>query len=449
MNSLVRLWSKRVWCFRFVHLLVAALVAAVVVVALLYQGYVGALSESFADRLVFPQFPGAAAVFAPGLVQPPRQVTTPPNLQLALMTTTTRHGNIHLGVVLSSYAGGWPVPKGNEVWLPVSLRGHVFDEGVGDSLTLTYFGRGPWQQAEVVVAGYYEDARLLSPILISLPFAQEWLGDQLVYAQSVLVYPESALRQLRSNLYRIPNAQLVSLDSAFLGAKYLVSSMFAGGDLALVLGIVFLAIGVGIFGLLVFLDSRSEIAMLKTLGLKPGEVSRLSLFEFGFSTLIGLGLGWAVISVLQEHISFPFKYDLALLRHGFLLVGCAFALALFAPARLARVATVNELLLKRPILLFSQVISSVEGQRPALHDIISRGWSCLKLESDGSNFLGTVVPQQGAFVRQGELVGWQTTWFGMGEKRYVAPHDGIVQMVDPKRGVVAISPCVEPKEGSI
>ncbi len=447
MSSFLRLWSKRAWCFRFVHVLVAGLVAAVVVVALLYQGYVEALRQDFAGRLVFPKFPGAAAVFAPGLVQPPQQVYTQPSLHLALLNVTTRQGNVRLAAVISNGCD-WPMPKGNEAWLPASLRGHVFDEEVGDILNLTHFGRGPWQQAEVVVAGYYEDVQLLSPILVSLPWAHEWLGDYLAYAQTVLIYPEGALRQLQSNLFRIPNAQMVRLDSGFLGAKYLVSNMFAGGQFALILGILFLSIGVGIFGLLVFLDSRAEIAILKTLGLKPREVSRLLLLEFGFSTLIGLGLGWGAISIMKDYIVFPFKYDPALLLHGIQLVAISFAIALYAPARLARVAAVNELLLKRPILLFTQVISNVEGHRPALDDLVNRGWSCIKLETDEKGFLGTVVPQIGAFVRQGELLAWQPTWFGMGEKRYVAPHDGIVQVVDPKRGVVALSQATGQEEGN-
>ncbi|NLW16369.1 MAG: hypothetical protein GX033_01700 [Firmicutes bacterium] len=440
MSSLLSLWSKRVWCFRFVHLLVAGLVAAVVVAALLFQGYVGAIGEDFAGRLVVPQFPGAAAVFAPGSVEPPSQITTPPNLQLSLLDVTTRHGNVRLAAVIFSNGSGWPMPQGNEAWLPASLRGQVFDEEIGDRIILTHFGGRPWKQAEVVVAGYYEDVQLLSPILVSLPWAYNWLGNDLAYSQTVLVYPEAALKQLQRNFHRIPNAEMVRLDAAFLGVKYLVRNMFAGGDLALFLGIVFLAIGISIFGLLVFIDSRSEIAILKTLGLKPGEVSRLLLMEFGFSTLLGVGLGWGAISVLQRYITFPFKYDWTLLRHGILLVVFAYTIALFAPARLARVATVNELLLKRPILLFTQVITNIEGQRPALHDLISRGWTCLKLESDGNDFLGTVVPRVGSYVRKGELVGWQPTWFGMGEKRYIAPHDGIVQVVDGKRGVVAIAP---------
>ncbi|HHW99470.1 MAG TPA: hypothetical protein GX738_07585 [Firmicutes bacterium] len=151
---------------------------------------------------------------------------------------------------------------------------------------------------------------------------------------------------------------------------------------------------------------------------------------------------------MKDYIVFPFKYDQALLLHGIQLVAISFAIALYAPARLARVAAVNELLLKRPILLFTQVISNVEGHRPALDDLVNRGWSCIKLETDEKGFLGTVVPQIGAFVRQGELLAWQPTWFGMGEKRYVAPHDGIVQVVDPKRGVVALSQATGQEEGN-
>lgn len=438
MNSVLRLARKRLFRFRFIHLLAAVLVGAVVTVALLYQGYVGALADNFKGRLIYPELPGSIALHIPGFGTPPNTVWHSPTINLSLWEVTTRHGNIRMAGVIGTRLGNWPHPKEHEAWLPASLRGQVYNEVAGDSLFLTHFGEGEWQQAELTVAGYYDDGGYLSPILVSNAWARDWLG-QFAIDETIVVYQQESLTQLRRGVTAIKGANLVMLDHSLHGANYLVSNMYAGGNGALLLGITFLAIGLGTFGLLVFLDSRSEMAVLKALGLKPKEASRLLLLEFSLSAVAGLLLGWCSLNLLQGRINFPLRLDLDLLRHGVILVAASFAIALFAPARLARVATVNELLLKRPILLLTQKISTIEGNRPALHDLTSQGWTCLKLEQDENGFLGSVIPVVGTFVREGELLAWRPIWFGMGEKRYVAPHDGVLQVVDPQRGVLAIS----------
>lgn len=438
MNSVLKLAQKRVVRFRFIHLLATVLVGAVVTVALLYQGYVGALADNFKGRLIYPVLPGEVALHAPGVCEPPNAVWHSPSLHLTMWNVTTRHGNVRMAGVIGTRQDNWPLPREHEVWLPASLRGQVYNEVAGDSLFLTYFGHGEWRQAELTVAGYYEDGRYLSPILVNQGWGRDWLGESSV-DETIIVYQQEAYTVLRRNFTSIRGASLVPLDHSLHGANYLVSNMYAGGNGAILLGIAFLAIGIGTFGLLVFLDSRSEIAVLKALGLKPKEASRLLLLEFSLSALAGLLLGWYGLNLLQGHINFPIKMDLALLRLGFILVAASFTLALYAPARLANVATVSELLLKRPILLWTQKISTVEGNRPALHDLISQGWTCLQLERDDKGFLGSVIPAIGTYVRQGELLAWQPIWFGMGEKRYVSPHDGVLQVVDPLRGVLAIS----------
>lgn len=438
MNSVLKLARKRVVRFRFIHLLATVLIGAVVTVALTYQGYVGALADNFKGRLIYPELPGDVALQAPGLCEQPNTARHNPTLHLTMWNVTTRHGNVRMAGVIGTRQDNWPHPKEHEVWLPASLRGQVYNEVAGDSLLLTYLGHGEWRQAELTVAGYYEDGRYLSPILVNQAWGREWLGPSAV-DETIIVYPQEAYSLLRRNVTSIRGASLVPLDHSLHGANYLVSNMYAGGNGAILLGIAFLAIGIGTFGLLVFLDSRSEIAVLKALGLKPKEASRLLWIEFSLSALFGLLLGWGTLNLLQERINFPLKLDLALLRLGFILVSAAFTVALYAPARLANVATVSELLLKRPILLWTQKITPVEGSRPALHDLISQGWTCLQLERDDNGFLGSVIPVVGTYVRQGELLAWQPIWFGMGEKRYVAPHDGVLQVIDPQRGVLAIS----------
>lgn len=440
MSSILRLVRKRLYCFRFVHLLTAILVAAVTAVALLYQGYVGALTDNFAGRLIRPQVPGTYQLRLPGARTQPNSVWDSPNLNLVIWKLTTRHGAVRMAAVAGSRLSNWPIPKEKEAWLPLSLRGQVYDEAIGDSLSFTYFTGSEWQQAEAKVAGYYEDGGYLSPILVNHSWALSWLGE--TADQTVMIYTDSRKQthtELRRYAASVGGASLVKLNGPLHGADYLVSSMYAGGNGAMALGIVFLAIGIGIFGLLVFLDSRSELAVLKALGLKPREAGSLLWLEFLISTLIGLLLGCVSLYWLKGYIGFPLELGLSLLRFGAILVSIAFLLALYAPARLAYVATVNELLLKRPVLLWTQVISEVEGRRPALDDLIGQGWSCLKLAQDEKGFCGTVIPAIGTYVRQGELLAWQPMWFGMAERRYVAPHDGVLQVIDPQRGVLAIS----------
>jgi hypothetical protein len=418
---------------------VILLVAAVVTVALLYQGYVGALADNFDGRLIYPDLPGAAALHLPGITALPQTFArVSPTLILATWDVTTAHGNTQVAGVIGNTSNNWPSPEGGEVWLPASLKGQVYQETIGHGLLLTHFGRGAWQQAELKVAGYYEDGGYLSPLLVNQDWVSSWLGNQSA-RETIYIYPEGDYSRIRDTASRIPNSRWVMLHNSLHGAKYLVGNMYAGGSGAIVLGIAFLAIGIGTFALLVFLDSRSEMAILKAHGLKPGEASRLLLLDFSLSSLLGLLLGAAGTYLLQGYISLPLKLDLTLLRYGLLLVATAFAIALFAPSRFLYVASVNELLFKRPILLFVQVINHVEGNRPALDDLTKQGLTCLKLERDESGFLGSIIPSEGNYVRKGELLAWQQIWFGMAERRYVAPHDGVLQLVDQQRGVLAIS----------
>ena len=439
MSNGLRLAFKRFLIFKGVHLLVMVLVAAVVAVALLFQGYVGALAYNFEDKLSYPEYPGAAALHLAGYTNLPQTYArVNPLLLMAMWDVTTARGRVPVAGVIASVLDTWPEPEYGKVWLPVSLQGEIYHEQVGDSLLFSRFEQRDWRQVELEVAGYYEDGGYLSPLLVNETWISDWLGRASAN-ETIVIYPEGDLARVRDAANRTRNAQLVMLDRSLHSAKFLVSNMYSGGAGAVVLGIAFLAIGIGTFALLVFLDSRSEMGMLKALGLKSGEAGRLLVLEFVASASFGLMLGWASAYYLQRWIDLPLQVDFALLRYGCILVAVSAFIALFAPARLICVATVNELLLKRPILLFKQNITMIEGYRPALDDLTSQGWTCLKLEQDEKGFLGTVIPDVGSYVRKGELLAWQQTWFGMGERHYLAPHDGILEVIDGQRGVLAIS----------
>lgn len=444
MSSFVILLNRRLRRFRFTYLLAALLVAAVLTATLLYQGYVNALSSQFRGRLTHPTIPGAIIARQLPRAAAPVVVEAEPLVQLHLWDVGTRHGSLQLAGVGRSSLAEWPEPAAGEVWLPESLRGQVFNEEVGDQINLTRFSQQERLTATVRVAGYYADGAFLSPLLVNQTWAAAWLeaeADSIVYA-----YPESAQTSLQRWRERNGQPELIRQNDVIQQASDLVGSIYAGGDGAIILGVVFLALGLGTLALLVFLDSRSEFAILKALGLRPRTVGRLLWAEFAAALLAGLGIGWGAVLLIQRQVTFPLALNARLFNYGLLLLTVAYVAALVAPARLARVALVNELMLQRPILLWKQVISKGTDRHPAFHDLVEQGYTCLRLERDEQNFRGAILQPVGARVRQGEPLAFLPIWFGMGERHYVAPHDGIIQVTDPIRGVIAIAP--EQKGGS-
>lgn len=438
MSSFLILLSRRLRRFRFTYLLAALLVAAVLTAALLYQGYVNALSSQFSGRLNHPTLPGAIiAQQLPGTAAPV-VVETELSLQLHIWEVSTKHGSLQLAGVGSSRLDEWPQPAAGDVWLPESLRGQVFNDKVGDQLALTYFNQQERSTATARVAGYYSDGGWLSPLLVNQAWAAAWLeieADSTIYA-----YPEAAQSALQRWRERNEQPQLIRQTDIIQSANKLVGSIYSGGSGTIILGVVFLALGLGTLALLVFLDSRSEFAILKALGLRPRTVGRLLWAEFGADLLAGLGIGWGAVLLIQQHVTFPLALDARLFSFGLLLLAVAYVVALVAPARLARVALVNELMLQRPILLWKQVIAKGTDRHPAFHDLVEQGYTCLPLERDGQDFRGAILQPVGTRVRQGEPLAFLPVWFGMAEKHYVAPHDGILKVVDAVRGVIAIAP---------
>lgn len=438
MSSFIFLLCKRLHRFRFPYLLAAFLVAAVLTAALLYQGYVNALSSQFRGRLTHPTIPGAImARQLPG-VQPPVVVNAQPLLKLHIWDINTRHGNLQIAGVASTTLADWPLPQPGEVWLPESLKGQVFDEEVGDTIALTHLGNQGRSTATARVAGYYADGGFLNPLLVSQAWVASWLDEEA--GSIILAYPEAALNELRRWEGNNEKAELIRQNDVVQNATNLVGSIYAGGQGAILLGVVFLALGLGTLAMLVFLDSRGEFAVLKALGLRPRTVGRLLWAEFAVTVAVGLGIGWVILLLTARQVGFPLAIDTHLFRYGLLLVAIAYLVALVAPARLARVALVNELMLGRPILLWKQIIGKPVERHPAFHDLLEQGLTCLKLERDGQSFRGAILQAVGARVKQGEPLAFLPVWFGMGEKHYVAPHDGILRVVDPGRGVIGIAP---------
>lgn len=431
--------AQRLRRFRFVHLLIAPLVAMVLTGVLIWQGYLVSLTGQFTGRLDYPTLPAdILARVMPGVTPP---VVTDARLQLQLncWDVVAPGGQVEMAGVTSSQLATWQEPAAGEVLLPESKHGQVFLQEVGDQITLARFSDQAWRRVQARVAGYYSDGGYLSPILVNAAWALEWVGAN---PESVMLgYPEQANKQLDRWSGLNPQAELTTSVTISQDASGLVGSLYSGGNAAVFLGCVFLALGFGILAMLVFLDSRTELAVLKAMGLRPREVGLLFWAEFGVSTLAGILLARLVMLWVGAQFADLLTLNGTVYRTGVLVVAGSFAFAMLAPARLAVRAQVNELLLRRPILLWSRTVSATERKNPGLDDLHDRGCTCIQLERDEHGFPGVVLHRQGASVMQGETLAWQSVWLGMGEKKYVAPHAGVLEVVDAQRGVLAISPC--------
>lgn len=437
-RAMVFLMRKRIWRFRFVYLVLAGLVATVMIAVLLFHGYLMALTGEFAGKLVYPTLPDAFLARAPVGQSTPLVNSANIQLQLYLWPVQAPMGEVEMAEVTTTRLPDWPSPAPGEVWLPLSQQGRLYTEQTGDWLELSMFNGRAQVTVQALVAGYYRDGGYLSPLLVNRQWLSEWANRQ---ASSIaIVCTEQARQQLQYWASEDPAVEILTAQSIALGASGLVRSLYSGGYTAVLLGAIFLALGFGLLALLIFLDSRAELAILKALGTRPREATLFFWCEFALSALLGLGLGRLVVNWLQPRLGALIVLNWSVWRSALTVVAGSYLWAMLAPARLAQRAQVNELLFRRPVLLFSQSITTLARNAPGLQDLLSHGWTCLRLELDGDSFPGVIVRPAGAPVKTGETLAWQSTWFGMGERRYLTPHDGVLQVADPQRGVLAISP---------
>ncbi|MGI6358466.1 MAG: FtsX-like permease family protein [Bacillota bacterium] len=429
--------GKRLWKFKFVHLVIAAFVATVLMAIMLYQGYLVALTGQFGGKLNHPQIPTVYLARAPQGTGLPYVTSGSLQLQLSTWPVFAPGGRVEMAGVSVSRLPEWPVPEPGEVWLPASLRGSVFNEQVDDEITLTRFDGRNWTSATAKVAGYYQDGGYLTPLLANMHWVSEWVRQ--IPNNTLLAYTERAGQQLERWANNFRQAELLTKHHIAQGAGSLVRSLYAGGNTAVLMGAIFLALGFGVMALLVFLDSRSELAMLKAMGIKPREAGIFFWIEFGISAGVGVLLGWLLMRWLQPRLGTTVVFNGSVFQTALLIIVGSYLLAMLIPTRLAHRAQVNDLLFRRPVLLWSEPVRETRGKQAGLSDLTSKGWTCIKLEVDDGSFPGIILRTAGSSVKEGETLAWQSTWFGLGEKRYIAPHDGILQVADHQRGVLAIS----------
>lgn len=252
------------------------------------------------------------------------------------------------------------------------------------------------------------------------------------------------LQSARDALNRFyPDALIMTSQQAQVVAQQAVRDTYQGFGNLVLLFFVFLTLGVLTALLLSFIDSKRELSVLKSLGLMPRELWGLFLINGVVTAVLGLGFGiglaylagkimqarGVVLTIAPQHI-LSLSWRVAL----------AYALAIAAPAALARRATVNQLLYDQPIPLLSNRVTTLRRHHLIFEERLAQGWQVVQLPVIEGVLEGFIFKSVGDQVRQGEVVGFSPGWWGLTYTEYVATIDGEVAMWQEDSGILAIKP---------
>jgi len=193
--------------------------------------------------------------------------------------------------------------------------------------------------------------------------------------------------------------------------------------------------------LLGYLDNRRMLAILKALGLKQGQIALAISIESMITPLCGAVAGGAFSVVLLHTLNrtgYNISFSLHMVVTAMLSIFPAVFLGVFVPARLAQVSTVNELLFERPASMFREKTTSLRKRHPALDPYTDRGVHFLRFETVDGAFDGFIFRKLGDKVQAGEVLGIQSSWWGMKTREYVAPISGTVVYYESHTGIVGI-----------
>ena len=204
-----------------------------------------------------------------------------------------------------------------------------------------------------------------------------------------------------------------------------------------------LTLGVLTALLLSFMDSKRELSVLKSLGLTPGELWGIFLINGILTAVLGLVLGIggaygaaALLSSKGITLAILPEHTVSLLWR----VAFAYALAISAPAALAKRATVNQLLYDQPIPIFSRQVTALRQRNLAFEERIAQGWQVLQLPVIEGRLEGFIFKQVGDEIKEGEVVGFSPGWWGLAYTEYVADVDGTVSEWQDASGMMVIEP---------
>lgn len=333
-----------------------------------------------------------------------------------------------------------PMPEGDEVWIPEALSSE-WQLKIGSQFTMRLNIGGIWHELNARVAGAYEATTFDQPLLVN----SVWLANQGVS----LVSGNRALYEVREGFegefgryVRRVSPKAVVITPQFVAglAREIVSDSFVGSLPAVSMLAVLLVLGIGTIYMLTFMDSKRELSVLKSMGMRPSEAGALFILEGSVTVGTGIVAGIVVALAIRGLMPFQLAITVDSVRPAVTLALFSGAIGILVPYRLARTSTVNELMLDRPIPLLRQTHTNLSRRYPALEEKLGAGLKCLKLSTPDGAFAGIAFRGVGQPVKQGETVAWDSFAWGFGERMYVSPCDGKVVECDLQQGLISIRP---------
>ncbi len=257
----------------------------------------------------------------------------------------------------------FPVPLFAHVGLPSELIEDVRDEdGVGlfpkswgyktgDRVWLGYRGDGGWQDVWVKVRGVYEDpdGSFSVPLVARTVFTaggvapNGWLG----YDRNPYLVQRSVLGRLGREDHLMTQlageTMLTRMSSRAMGPVRVLMGM---GALLAVLGVFNLL-------LLAFLRRKRQLGTLKALGMESSQIGLLLTLEGAILSGAGLVTGWILgtlaVALAARELETTLEITWGIYVGAALMAALVFAVATWMPVRLAKLASVDQLLHARRV----------------------------------------------------------------------------------------------------
>ena len=320
---------------------------------------------------------------------------------------------------------------------------------LGDTVTLQSWEQHPWQTGlrhiSLCVVGIY-NAYDVQPALVRIEDANvlSSTGQENLFLFSynrTFTTLAAAVYWLRKGY---PTQAFIYTTTPRDLSYSLLDQVSRPGRNMLVLIALFVGIGAFTIANMTFLERRKEMAALKTVGTSNSQITALLGLEYVCADALGLALGSAVLASVSARLSWmqdlhPWAYGtIVLTAMAMTLFAATIAIAL--PVVTARVATINQLLFARRIPLASRQIASMEKPQSGLvYRERVENIRLIKLipPEEAQDIL--ILKSVGDTVKQGEVVAFQETWFGLYILEWIAPCDGTVTIRE-QSGVIGISP---------
>ncbi len=364
-----RYWRRAPWR----NLMMAVVLAAGMVAYLVYNGYSTAMVLRSRGETRSLRLPAAAAIVldqAGGAARVQRALqgargvgaVVPARLD-DLLTSAGSLSLLRLGPSGQALLDGLSLDGARPSGANQVLAPRLVAERLGGVSALTVRGGG----AALAVSGTYDHFWDLGDPLIAVE-ARDPAGANVLFAFGPAgAGGEETARAVGAALDAatdLPGYRLFTAATPDEMVERLGADIYRPGGQAVALLFVTIAIGFWTLLLSAFLERRREVAVLKTVGLSSGEITRVFLGEAILTGVAGAILGLAAGPLATRLLSRALALPLAV-RPGSLIAGVVYSLfvtlvsALY-PLALAGRGTVTELLHGQPIRLFYQRVGGAD-----------------------------------------------------------------------------------------